>query len=194
MKSRLLLVWVSVYVGTVLDQNGSAVNIAVVGGVNQRCPAVGVKRVQVSVALNDRIECDSFLCILWENCAVNGCFACDALPVINLVSTVYQVLNILWVCLTCSIIQILKHTPRKFIFAHFQWSFWELNRGWVCTQVHHYPWCLEVAKITGHMKRCVLVTVLLVKGLSAQLTNLLFEITANLAEYFRWKQVFKLIK
>ena len=44
------------------------------------------------------------------------------------------------------------------------------------------------------MERRVLVAVLLVQSLPAQMTNPLFEVTANLAEHFLRKQMFKLIK
>jgi hypothetical protein len=44
------------------------------------------------------------------------------------------------------------------------------------------------------MERRVLVAVLLIQSLPAQMTNLLFEVTANLAKNFLRKQMFKLIK
>ena len=91
MKWCALLVAVRVDVSaSVLDKNRSTLEVTVVCGMMQCCPAIRIHVIQICFALDDRVQC-LFLSILLKfrkNCLVNGSLTENAHFVIYFVATV----------------------------------------------------------------------------------------------------------
>ena len=69
-------------------------------GVVQGCPAIRVQRVKVGVAISDdSIQSYAFLRFFGEDGLVDGSLAGDAHPIVDQLTAVYQVLEILMVAL-----------------------------------------------------------------------------------------------
>ena len=74
------------------------------------CPTIRVQRVQVGIAVSDDcIQRDSFLRLCRKHSLVDGSFPCDALPIIDSVTAVDEILQVLMITLVCRIVQILQH-------------------------------------------------------------------------------------
>ena len=116
-----LLVRVAVNFGAILDQEASRFVVANVCCVVQRRPAIGVDVVNVGMAvLNYCLKRLGFIFFWAEDSLVDGSFTKDAHSLINLVTAVDQVPQVLRVSLGCSFIQILDNVTSEFVLANLE--------------------------------------------------------------------------
>ena len=91
---------------------------------------------------------------------MNWCFTSNSYPIVDLVTAVDQVFEVLMIALICSFVQILKHITGKLISAHFERPCMIIFMDSICTHVDHVATRLEVTVVTCNMKRGKLVVVL----------------------------------
>jgi len=113
------------------------------------CPPIGVHVVYVCLALNNGLKCHTLKALfqLREDCLVNWGFTEDAQFVIDLISTVDQVLEVFNVCLVGSVVKVLEHTSHELVLAHLKRPFRESRRVGISAKLYHVTGGLEVAEV-----------------------------------------------
>ena len=141
MERSSLLVGVTVDLGAVLDQLAGRLKVAYVGGVMQRGPAIRVDIVDISVAVfkNGLESVTLALLVRAEHSLVDGSFTENAGSLIDFITTIDQVPQVLGICLCSRHIQILHHVSGELILADLQWILSKGSRSGLSAESDQVP-------------------------------------------------------
>ena len=90
-------------------------------------PSIAVHVVNIGFRFNNRPKCILFLVSRCKYSLVNGSLSKDTLLAVYFVSTVNQMLDVLNISLSSSIIKVLENTPSEFVLTNLQRS---LCKSW----------------------------------------------------------------
>ena len=117
-----MLIGVAVDFGATFDKDASCFKVSDVGSMVQRCPTVRVDIVDVSVAVFD--DCLERISLLFfmrtEHRLVDWSFTKDAHSVIDLVTAIDQISQVLRIGLRGGLIQILNHVSGILVLADLE--------------------------------------------------------------------------
>ena len=160
----------------------------------QGCPAVRVQRVEVGVAIcDDSIQRYAFLRSLGEDSLVDGSLAGDAHSIVDQLSAVDQVFEVLMIALMGRSVQILKDSTRVFISTDLERSLSVAVVYWVGTHVHHISTRFEVTIVAGDVEGCILILVEKVERIFGQSADALLEILPDIVVLNWVKQMLKVL-
>lgn len=186
MQRSLVLIAVGIHIRTLVDQGFCGLVIACVRAVVERRPAVRVNRIDVTVALLDDGQERLWLFLDYggEDGLVDWSLIKNTFPIVNLVAAIHKVLDVFFICLTGSLIQVLNHISGKFIFAHIEWPFRLSKDGarGLSSLILEHIGNLENAEVAGHMKWRLSILVLLVEHFFQEHLGLVFEFLADEVE------------
>ena len=158
----------------------------------QGCPAVRVQRVEVGVAISDdSIQRNAFLRSLGEDGLVDGSLTSDAHSIVDQLTAVYQVLEVLMVALVGRSVQILQDCTRVLVSADLERSLSVAIVYWIGTHVHHVSTRFKVTIVAGDVEGCILVLVEKIKRIFGQSADALLEILPDIVVLYRVEQMLK---
>ena len=122
---------------------------------------------------------------------MDGRFTKDWHPVINFVSTIDKVPQVLWICLSRRFIKVLNHISCVFILANLERILGESCRARLSSQLDQCSRGGRCTEVTCNVQRRVIVYILLVKHLLEEKSCLSFEIAHNLIIVTSWDKLFE---